>query len=103
MSVQIIKRRERVWSLITIPIIYLVTEHTRQPITGPVKLSITMKQFKEIKQKTVTGTLSGAGVRENRMLKYQLKEPNVWLRRNTISDVFARGEKKSIYTHDNSC
>lgn len=70
---------------ITIPIIYLVTEQTRQPITGPVKLSITVKQFIEIKLQTVTATLSGAEEREKRMLKHQLKEPGVLLRRNTIN------------------
>ena len=43
-------RHERLKSPITIPIIYLVTEQTRQPITGPVNLSIIVKQFIEIKQ-----------------------------------------------------
>lgn len=78
-------RHERPQSPITIPIIYLVTEQTRQPITGPVKLSIIVKQFIEIKQQTVTATLSGAEKREKRMLKHQLKEQDVFLRRNTIT------------------
>lgn len=50
MCVFIMNRHERLQSLITIPIIYLVTEETRQPITGPVKLSISVKQFIETKQ-----------------------------------------------------
>lgn len=44
--------------------IYLVTGQTRQPITGPVKLSIIEKQFMEIKKPTVTVTLSGAEERK---------------------------------------
>lgn len=60
MCVSIMNRHERPQPPITISIIYLVTEHTRQPITGPIKLSIIVKQFIEIKQQTVTATLSGA-------------------------------------------
>lgn len=78
-------RHERPQSLITIPIIYLVTEQTRQPITGPVKLSIIMKQVIEIKQQTVTATLSGTDEREKRMFKHQLKEQDALLRGNTIN------------------
>lgn len=63
----------------------MVTEQTRQPITGPVKLSIIVKQFIEIKQQTVTATLSGAEEREKRTLEHQFKELDVLLRRNTIS------------------
>lgn len=85
LCVPIMNRHERPQSPITIPIIYLVTEQTRQPITGPVKLSIILKQSKEIKQQTVTSTLSGAEKREKRMLKHQLKEQDVLLRRNTIN------------------
>lgn len=50
MCVSIMNRHERPQSPITISIIYFVTEHTRQPITGPIKLSIIVKQFIEIKQ-----------------------------------------------------
>ena len=85
MCVSIINRHERPQSPITMAIIFLVTEHTRQPITGPVKLSIIVKQFIEIKQQTVTATLSGAEKREKRMLKHQLKEQDVLLRSNTIN------------------
>lgn len=64
MCVLIMNRHEKPQSPVTIPIIYLVTEKTRQPITWPVKLSITMKQFIEIKQQTVTAILSGAAERK---------------------------------------
>lgn len=77
MYVLIMNRHEKPQSPVTIPIIYLVTEKTRQPITGPVKLSITMKQFIEIKQQTVTGILSGAAEREKGMFKHQLEEQDV--------------------------
>lgn len=87
-------RHERPQSPITIPIIYLVTEQTRQPITGPVKLSITVKQFIEIKKQTVTATLSGAEEREKSMLKQQLKEQDVLLRRNTINVDLRMKERK---------
>lgn len=80
-----INRHERLQSSITIPIIYLVTEQTRQPITGPVKLSIIVKQFMEIKQQSVTVTLSGAEETGKRMLKHQLMVRDVLLRRNTIN------------------
>lgn len=80
-----INRHERLQSSITIPIIYLVTEQTRQPITGPVKLSIIVKQFMEIKQQSVTVTLSGAEETGKRMLEHQLMVRDVLLRRNTIN------------------
>lgn len=80
-----INRHERLQSSITIPIIYLVTEQTRQPITGPVKLSIIVKQFMEIKQQSVTVTLSGAEEKGKRMLEHQLMVRDVLLRRNTIN------------------
>lgn len=93
MRVLIMNRHEKPQSPITIPIIYLVTEKTRQPITGPVKLSITMKQFIEIKQQTVTAILSGAEGREKRMLKHQLKEQDVLPRRDTINVESENGRK----------
>lgn len=86
-------RHEKPQSPVTIPIIYLVTEKTRQPITGPVKLSITMKQFIEIKQQTVTAILSGAVEREKGMFKYQLKEQDVLLRRDTINAESENGRR----------
>lgn len=71
-------------SSISIPI-FLLGEQTRQPITGPVKLSIIMKQFIEIKQQSVTVTLSGAEGKEKRMLKHQLMVWDVLLRKETIN------------------
>jgi len=62
-----------------------VTEHTRKPITGSIKLSIIVKQVIEIKQQTVTVTLSGAEETEKRILKHQLKERTALLRRDTIN------------------
>lgn len=62
-----------------------MTEQTKQPISGPVKLSIIVKQFMEIKQQTVRVTLSGAEEREKSMLKHQLMVQDALLRRNTIN------------------
>lgn len=42
-------RHERPQSLITSPIVYLVTEESWHPITRPVKLSIIVRQFIETK------------------------------------------------------
>lgn len=93
MCVLIMNRHEKPQSPVTIPIIYLVTEKTRQPITGPVKLSITMKQFIEIKQQTVTAILSGAAEREKGMFKHQLEEQDVLLRRDTINAESENGRR----------
>lgn len=93
MCVLIMNRHEKPQSPVTIPIIYLVTEKTRQPITGPVNLSITMKQFIEIKQQTVTAILSGAAEREKGMFKHQLEEQDVLLRRDTINAESENGRR----------
>lgn len=72
-------------SPITISFIYSVTEQTRQPIAGYVKLSVTVKWFMEIIQETVkliSGDEQRRKKKKNSILEHKLKEQDIFLRRD---------------------